>query len=647
MSRWTATTCARSSSADFRSHLGYVPQEAFLFTGTVRDNIAYGRPAASDAEVEAAARAVGAHDVVAGMTNGYLTELGERGGSLSSGQRQLIALARAQLADPTLLLLDEATSNLDLATESRVNAAMREVARGRTTILIAHRLQTDAVRRPHPRHGRRPGGRERHARRAARARRRLRAHVAGVRDRGRVSAVASDLTDSELIGGPRLGSMRTWVRQASDRLAGADPGLTQARTATQAVLGVLVSVGLIYGFVRITGASQLPAGSGPAAVVSATNHALLIVSMLVGGILAMMAGFTVNDPSPVQQLVSTLLLPIPMVASVALGLALGPYRIPSLVFLVVVMTAAVYVRRFGPRGFAAGLVAFQGAFLGFFLHTELHFSDIWWLAADLGLGIVASLLVRFGLLRTDPEQTLERMRRSWQARAFRLLQLGADAVRGPSARHRRRALDRPVAPRQPRRAAAPAGRAAQRIDVDRRGAAGPHLAHVGRGWRPSKLFSAELSLTNCARFSAALSRVLLGSDADARDEAALALLAARDEDWPRCHELAARLRERRASTPRAVTLLRRLALSIEQYATARERLRAAIDERRRGADRGHLRTGRGAQQRPPAGLGAGQRTGLDHPGRVAGSSASRCRPTCGRRSRSRWRRPSPSCSATR
>ena len=122
-----------------------MPQEAFLFTGIVRDNIAYGRPAASDEDVEAAARAVGAHDVVAGLPNGYLTVLGERGGSLSSGQRQLIALARAQLADPALLLLDEATSNLDLATESRVNAAMRAVARGRTTIVIAHRLQTAAA----------------------------------------------------------------------------------------------------------------------------------------------------------------------------------------------------------------------------------------------------------------------------------------------------------------------------------------------------------------------------------------------------------------------------------------------------------------------------------------------------------------------
>jgi ATP-binding cassette subfamily B protein len=129
----------------FRSHLGYVPQEPFLFTGTVRDNIAYGRPQATDAEVETAARDVGAHDVVAGLPSGYLTELSERGGSLSSGQRQLIALARAQLADPALLLLDEATSNLDLATESKVNAAMRSVARNRTTIVIAHRLQTAQV----------------------------------------------------------------------------------------------------------------------------------------------------------------------------------------------------------------------------------------------------------------------------------------------------------------------------------------------------------------------------------------------------------------------------------------------------------------------------------------------------------------------
>ncbi|HLY81789.1 MAG TPA: ABC transporter ATP-binding protein [Acidimicrobiales bacterium] len=126
----------------YRRQLGYVPQEAFLFSGTIRDNIAYGRPDASDAEVERAARAVGAHEFVAGLTGGYLHIVNERGRSLSAGQRQLIALARAQLVDPAILLLDEATSNLDLGTEARVARAMGIVARGRTTLLIAHRLQT-------------------------------------------------------------------------------------------------------------------------------------------------------------------------------------------------------------------------------------------------------------------------------------------------------------------------------------------------------------------------------------------------------------------------------------------------------------------------------------------------------------------------
>lgn len=126
----------------FRRQLGYVPQEAFLFPGTIRDNIAYGRPEATDAEVEAAARAIGAHDFVAKLPGGYLHEIGERGASLSAGQRQLLCLARAQLVDPVLLLLDEATANLDLATESVVSAAMSTLAEGRTTILVAHRLQT-------------------------------------------------------------------------------------------------------------------------------------------------------------------------------------------------------------------------------------------------------------------------------------------------------------------------------------------------------------------------------------------------------------------------------------------------------------------------------------------------------------------------
>ena len=128
----------------FRQQLGFVPQEAFLFTGTIRDNIAYGRPDATDAQVEAAARDVGAHDFVARLPAGYHQPVVERGRSLSAGQRQLIALARAQLVDPAILVLDEATANLDLATEAQVVRAMGRVSEGRTTLLIAHRLQSAA-----------------------------------------------------------------------------------------------------------------------------------------------------------------------------------------------------------------------------------------------------------------------------------------------------------------------------------------------------------------------------------------------------------------------------------------------------------------------------------------------------------------------
>ena len=125
-----------------RSQLGIVPQEAFLFSGTVGSNIAFGAPGASDAEVEAAARAVGAHDFIASLENGYATQVGERGGQLSAGQRQLVAFARAMIADPRILVLDEATSNVDLQTEARIEHGLRRLLAGRTAIVIAHRLST-------------------------------------------------------------------------------------------------------------------------------------------------------------------------------------------------------------------------------------------------------------------------------------------------------------------------------------------------------------------------------------------------------------------------------------------------------------------------------------------------------------------------
>lgn len=128
----------------YRHRLGVVPQEAYLFPGTVRDAIAYGRPDATDAQVEAAARAVGAHEMIARLPGGYLHQVAERGRNLSAGQRQLIALARAELVDPDILLLDEATAALDLASEAQVNQATDRLAGRRTTLVVAHRLTTAA-----------------------------------------------------------------------------------------------------------------------------------------------------------------------------------------------------------------------------------------------------------------------------------------------------------------------------------------------------------------------------------------------------------------------------------------------------------------------------------------------------------------------
>ena len=125
-----------------RSQLGIVPQEGFLFSGTLRDNIGFGRPGATDDDVRAAAQAVGAHEFIERLPEGYDSEVGERGSHLSAGQRQLVAFARAAAADPRILILDEATSNVDVRTEAQIERGLRRLLAGRTALVIAHRLST-------------------------------------------------------------------------------------------------------------------------------------------------------------------------------------------------------------------------------------------------------------------------------------------------------------------------------------------------------------------------------------------------------------------------------------------------------------------------------------------------------------------------
>jgi ABC-type multidrug transport system fused ATPase/permease subunit len=132
----------RIADDDLRRALVMVTQESFLFSGSIAENIAFGRPGATQAQIEAAAQAIGAHGFISALPEGYDTDVHKRGGRLSAGQRQLVSFARAFLADPAVLILDEATSSLDVPSERLVQHALRTLLADRTAVIIAHRLST-------------------------------------------------------------------------------------------------------------------------------------------------------------------------------------------------------------------------------------------------------------------------------------------------------------------------------------------------------------------------------------------------------------------------------------------------------------------------------------------------------------------------
>ena len=247
-----------------RRNIGVVFEDSFLFSDCVRNNIAYGRPDATDEEVEAAAaRAAGAHEFIGALPDGYDTIVGERGLTLSGGQRQRVAIARALLTDPAVLILDDATSSVDARTEEQIHATLREVMAGRTTIVVAHRrstlrlaerivlvdggrivnegsheelLATSALYRDllvGPRRGDRgpgaglgDGGERGHGCERARARRRRHALLVATRRRGRGPAPGRHRRPREphRAAGWRRGRGRTTGRDGAERHAGADGG---------------------------------------------------------------------------------------------------------------------------------------------------------------------------------------------------------------------------------------------------------------------------------------------------------------------------------------------------------------------------------------------------------------------------------------
>jgi ATP-binding cassette subfamily B protein len=139
------TDVRRVTLQSLRREIGVIAQDPFLFSATVRENLAFGRPDATDEQIEQAARLAQAHEFIAALPEGYDTVIGERGITLSGGQRQRAAIARAIVVDPRILILDDATASVDATTEAKIREGLREAMRGRTTIIIAHRLSTIAL----------------------------------------------------------------------------------------------------------------------------------------------------------------------------------------------------------------------------------------------------------------------------------------------------------------------------------------------------------------------------------------------------------------------------------------------------------------------------------------------------------------------
>jgi hypothetical protein len=197
----------------------------------------------------------------------------------------------------------------------------------------------------------------------------------------------------------RSGPLRSPWHQWPDRFLGSDPGLNRLRMALRSVLTIAAVIGAEWLFVHGTHALLLPAGAAglSAAEIDAQHHEVLVIAMVLGAIFGQITAFGVNDPDARGQLLSVLTVPVPLIATIAFGLAVNGHRVLSLTLLAVLIGVGTYLRRFGGRGFLAGIAVFVGFLIGYFLRGAASTSDIGWLAAEIGVGVLGALLVRFGL----------------------------------------------------------------------------------------------------------------------------------------------------------------------------------------------------------------------------------------------------------
>jgi uncharacterized membrane protein YgaE (UPF0421/DUF939 family) len=368
---------------------------------------------------------------------------------------------------------------------------------------------------------------------------------------------------------PRARRRPAWL----DWLDATDPGQLRLRMALEVVVGIGFVLFAEWLFVRGTGALQvtIPA-KAPAAMAAelwTLNHALMVIAMMLGAILAMVGGFGIGMSSRArQQLGLILFLPLPMLALLSVGLSVH-VRVISLALLAVVLAAGTYCRRFGPPGFMGGMLAFMGAFLGFFIQDYVPLSDFGWLTAEIAIGTAGTLVVHFALFRPRPEAAVRRMQRSYGARARALASEVADlfeaAGRSADSEGDRRRLDRHLLR---------LNEAALLIDAQLSPAAVP------QGWSAAalhqSLFDAEVGLSNIARFALALARRPIPAGAHTAIVAALA--GVRDGDLDAVFDSAAAIRgvldERDPATSADDrVLLVRFATSVTDLSTALQAFR--------------------------------------------------------------------------
>jgi uncharacterized membrane protein YccC len=361
-----------------------------------------------------------------------------------------------------------------------------------------------------------------------------------------------------------------------DWLDATDPGQLRLRMATEVVVTIGVVLAAEWVFVRATGALQVPIPPGTPAATAAElwmlNHALTVIGMMLGAILALIGAFGVGMFAKARaQLGLILFLPLPMLAMLAIGLTVH-VRVISLALLAVVLAIGTYCRRFGPPGFMGGMLAFMGAFLGFFIQDYVKIGQFGWLVAEIGVGLVTLIVVHFALFPPRPGAAVRRMQRSYAARARGLASEVAELYEATS--RSGETADNERQERRLQRQLLRLNEAALLIDAQLSPAAVP------TGWSAAalhqRLFDAEVGLSNAARFALALARRPLPAPASALIVAALRGI--RDADLTVVFDSATQTRQLAEDRCREVgpddcVLLQRFATSVTDLGTALRAIR--------------------------------------------------------------------------